>query len=1190
MSHATPCRRFLGPILLMVTVATLPSPAAALSNLPFPPAFAEEVEEAFFEGGHVSIPKLERLRANLSERRREAVAVFAADLRAEGRKKKAARKRAERKKLVRIYDLLLGDDDAPGWINLLAAESDPVQARVLAGRIIELDRAVLLEGSRPKSVSIVENLASISVLEWEVPGETLARHADREATNLVDPASGEFLEAEDLAQRLEAGVDASRLGPPDRTSFWKNPGAIARVDPRAAYYGGGAPVHHDLDLVFPTQALLAKIKKSQTKPKFEIEVELDGEEHEYKLKVGGEIHSEPTVGAILATLGFNADVVKHVEDFRVDLGETKIEDLRNDWRSYFEFKRVHLSYRFDDYFDVVEDAEGTAIIARQATLTAKPADVTRAGPWPWGANGNGGIREARALGIISIWLGNTDMKEAENNKILLRDMDGGVEMYHLLHDAGHAFGRVISEQVDAFPWDIGHRTLMGNIEFNYHSTWNPSLRHRITYADGRWATRLIAQLTREQIEAVVGFGHWPEPVGALLVEKLINRRNQLVELFEVENEETPSGPITLLPVDRDISTPDEAVVDGDLLESVFEGATQEYDNYWEEFIGPVWESAKLLGVGVFQQTIGLVPALIFDSDSVGLPKFVVLDLLINISREVEENPRPTGAGDYFLVRDRLLLGLRVGGGLIATGTTSIYRSYTLVQPAGTRRDAHYADDTILNVRLPYHVWKENLPDDFVLVRESFVDLRGNLTTESLAGSVPPVGATAGIGAVRLSRDVLSRKDGRLLAYEDKSTYVDQDFEAFVNAIFVRIPFLREGLESGTIEGRFFDLSEPDSLDQGQWSDAVSRLVRDGDFSGVEEAVPPVSVDASFVDRFGWVRLPFVVQRSRRDRTDRIVLGGDGRGRAPEAFVQSRLSTGGFWTFLDWGEDHLHTVTALARADRGTGETSLDDLGDLETPRVVSTYFVRDRDTHNDELAEGYIGFINGLDPAPDGEPLIDFTPELHSENGIWGDLEVAVRVGYSKSAVKRLRKITGDEIFAELEKELDIEPRTLQKYRRYMGAIGKKRRVQQTWVPRRLRRPITAARHTARGLERARAEANTAEWMADVMRALSSASIRRAGAYDASVLGAIHRLLDEDTVSIDGIVRPPPWVENRMLGSVPLAAESRKKRHRLHRQFIDFDPKCTSGLYRMLESFEADHTPDRYYGAICDGARGALAD
>ena len=74
--------------LLALLVAATPTSTAALSELPFTPAFAERVESTFFEGGRVSEERVARYRAELAIRRHEAHAAFTAVLHAAGRKRR----------------------------------------------------------------------------------------------------------------------------------------------------------------------------------------------------------------------------------------------------------------------------------------------------------------------------------------------------------------------------------------------------------------------------------------------------------------------------------------------------------------------------------------------------------------------------------------------------------------------------------------------------------------------------------------------------------------------------------------------------------------------------------------------------------------------------------------------------------------------------------------------------------------------------------------------------------------------------------------------------------------------------------------------------------------------------------------------------------------------------------------------
>ena len=71
--------------------------ARAETDLPFTPAFAERVEETFFEAGSVSPDKVERYRRGLAQRRDEVYHLFVADERADGHGKKKARSSATKR-------------------------------------------------------------------------------------------------------------------------------------------------------------------------------------------------------------------------------------------------------------------------------------------------------------------------------------------------------------------------------------------------------------------------------------------------------------------------------------------------------------------------------------------------------------------------------------------------------------------------------------------------------------------------------------------------------------------------------------------------------------------------------------------------------------------------------------------------------------------------------------------------------------------------------------------------------------------------------------------------------------------------------------------------------------------------------------------------------------------------------------
>ena len=1166
----------LAPLLFIVALG---ESAPALTPLPFTPAFAERVESTFFENGALSEGKVASYRGGLALRRSQVMSVFVNDQRARGRKRAAALLRAERRKVVRLYDVLLGSAEGSGWIAALANEKDPVAARTLAGRILEMDYALKVEGHPPFSKFLPEHLPAVSVLYWSIPDSTRADDAAREATNLVDPASGLFYERSELRALIEQDADLSRLHPPPESSWWRDPGAISAIDVERTYHRVGPPAYRGLEWLSPERVIMKKVRKTQTKPKFEVEFEVEGKMRKYKLKVGGEINSEPVTGALLTALGFNGDLVKHVKNMRVDMGDLTEEEIRREWRSYFEFQRVLYSYSFDDYFEIHHDQGGPYMIVKEGSLMAYPEPVVRVGPWPWGALGNEGLREVRALSLFNIWVGNTDVKEAENNKLLLRQEPQGERLFHVVHDLGQSFGRIFGEQLEVFPWDVVLSHRLGRIRFDHKASWQPTARHQATFADARWMGRLIAQLTREQIAAAVQLGGWPGAAAALLTEKLVYRRNRLVAVLGLLGEQTPSGPIALLPVDRHLTTADGAVVDGTMLNGKFEGATREYANYFEELAGPIWEQVKLTGAGTFQGLIGSIPSVVFDSESADISKFVLLELLLNIRREVDENPRPTGNHDLYLVTDTMKLGLRLGAGLFVRGSSGFYRSYTLVQPAPTLREAHYAGDTILDVGVRRRVKSEELPPEFTLVRESYLDGRVGWLTEDSSGSVPVVGAQGGVARVRLGRSVVSRRRGELRAWRDMSKHLHADIQAFLNLVFFRIPLARADVDDGKLAGRLWTLPADEVAADPALGEAVSRLLRDDDFTGLEARHPGLPLRSRFHRTDRWMKVPIFFGRGAGSRRETIEVGEPVR----ETLDQYRTDRSGYWTFLDWGEAFRHVIRATA-----------SDAADKGRPSLVSTYYQRDRDTSDEEFGNAYLRFINGL-PGRSGN-LVDFDPSLHSVNGRWGDLEVKVRVGYSPKAVRQLRSLDPEAFWRELAVTLGVRPTAMARYRRALDVPAHRRQRARYQMPTRVWAHLLRAERLVSRLEKARAAEDEADWMVHVTDALGQASFRRGGWYDPTLLSVLHRMIGRRQISIHASILPPPFVENRLVGHTPIRARSRKKQRGLSREPIELDPQCAPALWEMLETFPTEsggklawpEEPPAGSGSPCDGSWGAF--
>ena len=86
------------------------------------------------------------------------------------------------------------------------------------------------------------------------------------------------------------------------------------------------------------------------------------------------------------------------------------------------------------------------------------------------------------------------------------------------------------ESINLLNWHIG-RIVNGSLKLEMESSenFNP------TYYDAKWITRRILKLKRQDWVNIVKMAYFPPEVEALLVEKLISRRNHLMQLFNIDN-------------------------------------------------------------------------------------------------------------------------------------------------------------------------------------------------------------------------------------------------------------------------------------------------------------------------------------------------------------------------------------------------------------------------------------------------------------------------------------------------------------------------------------------------------------------------------------------------------------------------------------------------------------------------------
>lgn len=85
-----------------------------------------------------------------------------------------------------------------------------------------------------------------------------------------------------------------------------------------------------------------------------------------------------------------------------------------------------------------------------------------------------------------------------------------------------------TESVNLMPWQAG-RVVLNNLKMNH--TQDLDTTFGTSWEDARWIGRRIGKLTRADLEEIVIKASYPEAVEKLLIEKIVSRRNDLMDLL-----------------------------------------------------------------------------------------------------------------------------------------------------------------------------------------------------------------------------------------------------------------------------------------------------------------------------------------------------------------------------------------------------------------------------------------------------------------------------------------------------------------------------------------------------------------------------------------------------------------------------------------------------------------------------------
>lgn len=982
-------------------------------------------------------------------------------------------------------------------------------------RALELDYACKTSGIGLAQNEIVQYLREF------FEDHKIVKHnpVSAEATNLWNAKKERPYTHQELEEFINAGGDISKLDPTPNNPFWY-PLDLKNRNINRHFNRGKDIMYDDVSVYFPEKrAKFKKVKKSQTKPKFHVTVKHNGKKYKYKLKLAEEIQSEVTASALSSALGFHSDLSQYVKDFEVVLPKKlKLKELKEEFNSYYS------KYDFDKLIkEVKEEDNKTVVVIKEALLELIPKELMRVGPWAYGELDHKNFREIRGLYIFNTWIANNDIKEADNNKLVLKlNDDKSFKMFQFQHDQGFSFGNVGKEKIQEFKWDLIKRSgpeyaIVNNNNFQENSGFD-----QVTYQDARWMIRKIAKLTREQIADAVRLGGWPTEVAILLTEKLINRRNQLVTGFDLQDE------IDEIPCDRNIETSNGVVQDGNLTEYSFEEYIRNYGGEFYELMLPIYDSAKYYAA---QSAIALTSSFdtfVLDSQEMGYDSKILGQVQFTINREIRENERKQEVDDNFIVQDRVRIRFSLGVGMVLRGKVSYYKDYRLIYTKKTRSEATFNNGFIFNALLPFHMRKNKLPDDYVLIVEDGFEGEGELF---LSSTKIPISASVSKGVGVMSRTLYHRHNKDYTVFRDRAHFNSWHAALYANLYLLRIPVFQADWYSGNLNRQIYQVSFNENKNSEK-KQAFEHLLMTGDLRPLSEVAKTSELNTNYVSRRGFFDLFGIIRNDSRYREDKIIYE-DEDSIATENFYQLNLEQIKQWRWFENGENKNRRLHLLGNMD--------DEENILDIDLRIS-FDIEDRNTRMSELKNHYIPLANRLAL---NKRFIPFSPELHSTNDTWGNMHVSVDLGYPKAALDKMLEIKPEDFYRVMA----------QSSNRDENFWSGKTREDVDRTSSRLRRRVKLF---LRDIEKANKKEKDTEKYKKLTQALKDLIWKQADAYNTSLLERVNYLIGADNYFIESRLSMPDYTEMRLPADVPLYNIRNRELYKDHLRF-DFE------YYRMRE-------------------------
>jgi len=1089
-------------LIKLVTIGLLILWNTAFAQMPVSTDTYKEIQNKFLENETLSFSKIEKYKEYLKKLQTEVETNIENYEMDQGKlSPEKAEQLADKNKYVKSIKMLRKQ-----WVDRAISINDRTELVEYLSKIIDLENAIRVEITPTFSERLVIDALHTFMYNYKILIKKTSTFG--EANNLINPQTGKYFSSTELEKLKEQKVDISKFDPPKENGVIELIDDIAIVDPAERYRKGNNPLHEGLGVVYPEEnvGFFKELKKSQTHPKIVFETK-DSEGnvlHEYKLKMGVEIHSEPTAASLGMTLGLYQDLSKHVKNFKIYIGEMSWDEFVLDFSSYYKYEdleRIVASHGRDRDF-------GNYIIFNEGVLEAKfeKDDLLRVGPFY--PSYKKGKRELRALMLFNMWIGNADLKAGDNNKLIIRKKGNLDQLYYVQHDVGFGFGYYNTEKPSEFPWTLIRGKINGEIVFNFRSFVPNDGWGHVTFADAKWMSRKIAQLTRKQITECVKFGKWPDKAPynyeQLIIEKLIARRNQLVKTFELAGEVLPNGKtIKFLAVDRTITK------DAKPTDNFLEGQTADFRSSIKyNYVKPALRTLRGTIVDGLAGITKRIDKISIPNTWLGLDQGGVIAMaLVGTDKQVIKNPDPTGVHDRYIVREAFRVGARLGYGAMFRADTSYVKEYTLVYPISDLSKMDKDGTWIVDVTIPYRIMKNFLPPKHILITESYVEgaVRTRIQTPLTGG-----GNETSLSRVNLSRTIISKKeDGVVKVFEDTSKFSEIASKLFIKLAIFRLDQFEAKFSQGKLNRDIYVLK----LDNDS-SEAIDKAVMNNNSEDIKKyAIKTHEIDSKFIENSSQLNIFGFFQKERNSRTDEfevITFNEAGEIEKLEHQLEGTYVKRDAWKIITNGEERIARVTMSSKYDS-------DD--NLIEPYLFLNFEHIDLNTTANELDNAYIPFFNGI---ANDDKFIQFSANEHSLTGKYGHLNLHLREKIYKEGLIKLLNLKAETFWNELSSLLGIE-NILKLSNKFVNYQGKQYNLK------RIRRKATNVLNL---IMLSQKRESMRFKIKSLMKAIVESIPRKRNSQNPIILATLNKIMGQENFYLNAEIESPSYQENKMPGSI----------------------------------------------------------